>query len=208
MFENERGGILITTEIEERAREIEESRRPLRCVTFIRDDFKIEDAKEVISEAYKAEENTKTLILGAKSFTVPAQNALLKILEEPPRNILFILLAPNKSTFLPTVRSRLSLKHEHLQLTYETLSITLKNLDLSGLFTFVKEHERLKKHEAKVLIERLMYQAIHIEKLSPTVAQLEGFEKALRLVELNSRFQSVLVMVLMNFLKEVKRRGH
>jgi len=205
MFANEGGGILITAQLEERSREIEESRRPLRCVTFIRDDFKIEDAKEVISEAYKSEENTKTLILGAKSFTVPAQNALLKILEEPPRNIVFILLAPNKSTFLPTVRSRLSLTQEHHQLTHETLPITLKTLDLSGLFTFVKEHDRLKKHEAKGLIEELMHQALHVEKLPLTTAQLEGFEKALRLIELNSRFQSVLVMVLMNFLKEVKR---
>lgn len=205
MFENERGGILITHEMEERAREIEESRHPLRCVTFMRDDFKIEDAKEVIAEAYKSEEDTKTLILGAKSFTVPAQNALLKILEEPPRNIVFILLAPNKSTFLPTVRSRLSLKQEHQKLTHEALPITLKNLDLSGLFTFVKEHDRLKKHEAKALIEQLMYQAIHGEKIALTTLQLEGFEKALRLIELNSRFQSVLVMVLMNFLKEVKR---
>lgn len=205
MFENERGGILITHEMEERAREIEESRHPLRCVTFMRDDFKIEDAKEVISEAYKSEEDTKTLILGAKSFTVPAQNALLKILEEPPLNIVFILLAPNKSTFLPTVRSRLSLKQEHQKLTHEALPITLKNLDLSGLFAFVKEHNRLKKHEAKALIEHLMYQAIHIENLSLSAAQLEGFEKALRLIELNSRLQSVLVMVLMNFLKEVKR---
>ncbi|DAB38163.1 MAG: hypothetical protein A2023_04625 [Sulfuricurvum sp. GWF2_44_89] len=205
MFANERGGILITAQVEERARELEESRRPLRCVTFIRDDFKIEDAKEVISEAYKSEENTKTLILGAKSFTVPAQNALLKILEEPPRNIVFILLAPNKSTFLPTVRSRLSLTQEHHPLSHETLPVSLKNLDLSGLFTFVKEHDRLKKHEAKGLIEQLMYQALHVEKLSLTTPQLEGFEKALRLIELNSRFQSVLVMVLMNFLKEVKR---
>lgn len=205
MFANERGGILITSEIEERAKEIEESLRPLRSVTFMRDDFKIEDAKEVISEAYKSEENTKTLILGAKSFTVPAQNALLKILEEPPRNIVFILIAPNKSTFLPTVRSRLSLTQEHTERIYESLPITLKNLDLAGLFTFVKEHDRLKKHEAKALIEQLLHQAIHIEKLSLTTAQLEGFEKALRLIELNSRLQSVLVMVLMNFLKELKR---
>lgn len=205
MFENERGGILITAEMEERAREIEESRHPLRCITFMRDDFKIEDAKEVIAEAYRSEENTKTLILGAKSFTIPAQNALLKILEEPPRNIAFILLAPNKSTFLPTVRSRLSLKQEHQKVTYETLPITLKNLDLSGLFAFVKEHDRFKKHDAKALIEQLMHQAIYVEKLPLTAVQLEGFEKALRLIELNSRLQSVLVMVLMNFLKEVKR---
>jgi len=205
MFENERGGILITHEMEERVREIEESRHPLRCVTFMRDDFKIEDAKEVICEAYKSEENTKTLILGAKSFTVPAQNALLKILEEPPRNIVFILLAPNKSTFLPTVRSRLSLKQEHTERLYETLPITLKSLDLAGLFACVKEHDRLKKHEAKALIEQLMHQAIHVENLPLNAAQLEGFDKALRLIELNSRFQSVLVMVLMNFIREVKR---
>jgi DNA polymerase III subunit delta' len=205
MFANRRGGIIITSEIEEKAREIAESCHPLRSVTFLRDDFKIEDSKEVIAEAYRSEENTKTLILGAKSFTVPSQNALLKILEEPPRNIVFILLAPNKSTFLPTVRSRLSLHQEYVQKVYDTLDISLKNLDLSSLFAFVKEHDRLKKHEAKSLIEQLMHQAIHHEKLPMTTMQLEGFDKALRLIELNSRFQSVLVMVLMNFLREVKR---
>jgi DNA polymerase-3 subunit delta' len=114
-------------------------------------------------------------------------------------------MAPNKSTFLPTVRSRLNLTQEHHKRTHETLPIILKSLDLAELFTFVKEHDRLKKHEAKGLIEQLMFQAIHIEKISLTATQLEGFEKALRLIELNSRFQSVLVMVLINFLKEVKR---
>lgn len=205
MFANDRGGILITDRIEERSKEIEESLLPLRCVTFLRDDFKIEDAKEVISEAYKSSENTKTLILGAKSFTVPAQNALLKILEEPPRNIVFILIAPNKSTFLPTVRSRLSLSVESTKRHYQPLSLELGKLDLAGMFAFVKEHERLKKHEAKELIEQLSHQAVHVESLALTSVQLEGFEKALRLLELNARFQSVLVMVLMNFLKEVKR---
>lgn len=205
MFANERGGILITNRVEERAKEIEESLHPLRTVTFIRDDFKIEDAKEVIAEAYKSEEKTKTLILGAKSFTVPAQNALLKILEEPPRNIVFILIAPNKSTFLPTVRSRLSLTKEEHPKEYEPLGIELGKLDLTALFTFVKEHERLKKHEAKALIEQIAYQAVHRENLHLNEAQLEALNKGIRLVELNARFQSVLVMILMSFLKEVKR---
>ncbi len=205
MFANERGGILITERIEERGAEIAESLLPLRSVAFIRDDFKIEDAKEAIAEAYKSEDKTKTLILGARSFTVPAQNALLKILEEPPRNIAFILIAPNKSALLPTVRSRLPLVQEKKGREYAPLPIRLGKLDLAGLFAFVKEHDRLKKHEAKELIERLAYQAVHGEGLLLSSAQLEGFEKALRLVELNARFQSVLVMLLMNFLKEVKR---
>lgn len=205
MFASERGGIIITRDIEERSKELELSLHPLRSVLFIRDDFKIEDAKEVIAEAYKAEDKLKILILGAKSFTIPAQNALLKILEEPPRNIAFILLAPNKSTFLPTVRSRLTLTQEHQERTFEPLSLHLGTLDLAALFAFVKEHEKLKKHEAKALIVQMMEHAMSYEKLPLSARQLEGFEKALRLLELNARVQSVLVMVLMNFLKEVKR---
>lgn len=205
MFTRERGGILITEHFEERSLEIVQELLPLRSVRFVCDDFKIEDAKEVIAEAYKSEENTKTLILGAKSFTIPAQNALLKILEEPPRNIVFVLMAPNKSTFLPTVRSRLNLSVESVQKERVSLNIQLSSLDLNGLFSFVKEHERLKKHEAKEIIEALLYQAGSIEKISLTSVQLEGFDKAFRLIELNARMQSVLVMVLMNFLKEVKR---
>ncbi len=205
MYASERGGIIITHAVEERVKEIEASRHPLRCVIFLRDDFKIEDAHEVISEAYKSEEKTKTLILGAKSFTVPSQNALLKILEEPPRNISFIVIAPNKSTLLPTVRSRLPMVQEPVSREYDPVGISLRQLDLQGMFTFIKEHDRLKKHEAKQLIERLMHHAIHVEGISLGTRQLDGFDKALRLIELNSRFQSVLVMVLMNFLKEVKR---
>lgn len=202
MFELERGGIIITERFEERSLELSEDLKPLRAVLFIRDDFKIEDAKEVISEAYKSESERKTLILGAKSFTVPAQNALLKILEEPPRNIVFVLLAPQKSTFLPTVRSRLSLSSERNEKTYEALEISLRKLDLATLFEFVKSNERLKKHEAKELIERMLYHAIHFEKMELSDSQLYGFEKGFKLLEVNGRLQSILVMILMNFLKE------
>lgn len=205
MFTPSGGSILITEHFEDRSLEIEQELLPLRCVRFIREDFKIEDAKEVISEAYKSEAQTKTLILGAKSFTIPAQNALLKILEEPPPNIAFLLLAPNKSTFLPTVRSRLSLSQERSEKHYEPMNLVLRTLDLFGMFTWVKEHEKLKKHEAKELIEHLFYQAVQVEGLALTTAQIEGFDKAFRLIELNARVQSVLVMILMNFLKEVKR---
>lgn len=205
MFTPSGGSILITQRFEEKSLEIQQELLPLRCVLFIREDFKIEDAKEVISEAYKSESQTKTLILGAKSFTVPAQNALLKILEEPPPNIAFILLAPNKSIFLPTVRSRLSLIQERYEKQYEPMTLSLRTLDLSSMFTWVKAHEKVKKHEAKELIENLFHHVAHVETLALTTTQIEGFDKAFRLIELNARVQSVLVMILMNFLKEVKR---
>ncbi|MDD5386376.1 MAG: DNA polymerase III subunit delta' [Sulfuricurvum sp.] len=205
MFTLERGGILITERFEEKSLEIEQTLLPLRSVRFVCDDFKIEDAKEVISEAYKSEENTKTLIIGAKSFTIPAQNALLKILEEPPRNIIFVLLAPNKSTFLPTVRSRMSLQVEQERKSHKPISLSLRHLDISEMFKWVKEHDKLKKHEAKELIENLFHHAVYEEHYPLSAMQIEGFEKAFRLIELNGRMQSILVMVLINFLKEAKR---
>jgi len=205
MFTLERGGIIITERFEEKSLEIEQALFPLRSVRFVCEDFKIEDAKEVIAEAYKSEENTKTLILGAKSFTIPAQNALLKILEEPPNNIVFVLLAPNKSTFLPTVRSRMSLQVEQETKKYEPISLSLRHLDISEMFRWVKEHDKLKKHEAKELIENLFYHAVYEEQCVLSAVQIEGFEKAFRLIELNGRMQSILIMILMNFLKESKR---
>ena len=42
----------------------------------------------------------------AQDMGLPAQNALLKVLEEPPRAGVFLLLADNPEKLLPTVRSR------------------------------------------------------------------------------------------------------
>lgn len=42
----------------------------------------------------------------ANLLTIPAQNALLKMLEEPPASTSFYLTLRNKSSLLPTIRSR------------------------------------------------------------------------------------------------------
>lgn len=49
----------------------------------------------------------KIYIIGhAERMTVQAQNALLKILEEPPSSVLFLLLCENSAALLTTIRSR------------------------------------------------------------------------------------------------------
>lgn len=53
------------------------------------------------------ESTVKAVILDdADKMLVPAQNSLLKILEEPPGNALIILIVTNPSGLLPTIRSR------------------------------------------------------------------------------------------------------
>lgn len=50
---------------------------------------------------------TKAVIIDAyENITLEAQNALLKILEEPPNNTIMIIIAAKKELFLPTIISR------------------------------------------------------------------------------------------------------
>lgn len=68
------------------------------------------------------------IIAGAERMTVQAQNALLKILEEPPASVVFFLLCESRNALLPTIRSRVqSLRMETFD--DETLSALLRGHD-------------------------------------------------------------------------------
>ncbi|MEA3355500.1 MAG: hypothetical protein U9Q63_03390 [Patescibacteria group bacterium] len=54
---------------------------------------------------YKNNKNI-VLIINSEKLTIPAQNALLKTLEEPPKNSLIILLTKNQNQLLETITSR------------------------------------------------------------------------------------------------------
>ncbi|MGB5965676.1 MAG: DNA polymerase III subunit delta' [Sulfurimonadaceae bacterium] len=197
--------IIICDNIEERSTLLQQELAPNRVVSFVRDDFKIDDSKAVMAEAYIAEEHVKYLILAAKTFNTISQNALLKLLEEPPRNIELILITESKSTLLPTVRSRLKIIKEKSAVVHKELDIKLSNLNLSTLFDFVKAHDRLSKYEAKALIESLYRRATVADRLILSEKQIEIFERSYRLVELNGRLQTILVTLLMTFLAKAKR---
>ncbi len=194
--------ILISSDIESEVKNLELKLKPHRVVTFIQDEFKLEDAKAVVAEAYISEAQTKYIILGAKNFNIVSQNSLLKIIEEPPRNIEFIIISPTKSNLLVTIRSRLPLingvkNHENI-----TLDIDLAKIDYADIFRFLKDNSKIKKGEAKELVESLFYRATVVDKLILSIEQLDNFDKAYRLLELNSRPQSVLSLILMGFVGE------
>lgn len=71
--------------------------------------IKIKQIREVIAQVSKKpfESGYKVLIIDdADKMTQEAQDAFLKTLEEPPANTVFILLAENQNSLLPTVISR------------------------------------------------------------------------------------------------------
>lgn len=71
--------------------------------------FHVDVIRDVIKDAYVQpnEAEYKVYILGnADCMSISAQNALLKVLEEPPKYVVFILTARSKSMLLETVLSR------------------------------------------------------------------------------------------------------
>ena len=71
--------------------------------------FHVEEVRQIRDSAavMPNEAQTKVYILdGADHMTEQAQNALLKVLEEPPSYVIFLLTCGAASSLLPTVRSR------------------------------------------------------------------------------------------------------
>jgi len=163
----------------------------------IKDDFLLEDAKNVVKEAYVAEQNIKILVLGAKSFNIYAQNSLLKILEEPPRNIVFILVCETKNIFLPTIRSRLLIKELDTEEEKLELNLDIANLDLEKIYNFVQENSRIGKNELKSLLQDIVSTAICKNDFSFSTKEMEHFEKLLQLAELNTRPSNILISLLL-----------
>ena len=54
------------------------------------------------------EEGLVVIVDDCDQMSVPAQNALLKLLEEPPQHTLFVLTSHNPGNLLPTITSRVS----------------------------------------------------------------------------------------------------
>lgn len=106
----------------------------------------IETAREIISWAKTPYDKERVGLISFYTSGIPAQNALLKILEEPPELTRFILITSNKESLLPTVLSRL---HHH-----ETKSQQPDNLEDAFIFLKTRPSERMKLPFLLELLER------------------------------------------------------
>lgn len=67
----------------------------------------IDAAREITSWANTPYNDEKIALISFHTAGVPAQNAMLKVLEEPPQGVKFIIITSNKEHLLDTVLSRL-----------------------------------------------------------------------------------------------------
>lgn len=156
----------------------------------------LEDAKNIGKESYIAEKEEKLIIIMAYSFRQEAQNYLLKIFEEPPKNINFLLVCPSKNLLLPTIRSRFIIEMKKEINTKKSLELDLKKLDLKNIYDFLKSKENIDKNELMELITSLSLASCNEFKLNED--DLESFYKAYELAKLNSKPSIILANIFLN----------
>lgn len=84
----------------------------------------ISEVRELINQAHQRpmEGDCKLMIIRTEFITIEAQNALLKVLEEPPQSTSFIFVVPESFQFLPTLLSRFSQGVEGDKVTDENIN--------------------------------------------------------------------------------------
>jgi DNA polymerase-3 subunit delta' len=166
-----------------------------------KNDFLIAHAKLAIKESYIAANRTKYIILSGDTFTIEAQNALLKVLEEPPTNIIFILVTTSKNSILPTIFSRMPHKYLKTKKVIAECHLDINRMDLKEVYDFLKENQRISKSEAKEFIEALLYK-INRQNIKLSTKELNSFTTAMKLCDLNSRPINILTTLLLNLMKK------
>lgn len=80
--------------------------------------FGIDDARDLRDRAQRKAVSREGRVFAffAPGMTTDAQNALLKVLEEPPAGAVFFIVVPSPHTMLPTLRSRTQTLHIEKQL--------------------------------------------------------------------------------------------
>ncbi len=203
MLEIKSSHILIVNSLDETISELLKN-LPLHNTRVIRneekDDFLLAQAKEALKEAYISSNSVKYIILCGQTFRNEAQNSLLKILEEPPFNVVFIIITTSKASILPTILSRMPHKYLKTSVIQVKSQLDLLNLDLKEVYNFLKDNQKIPKNEAKSIIEGILFKA-NSQKIKFNQKELELFSKSIKLLELNSRPINILSTLLLSLLQ-------
>ncbi len=180
------------------------STRIIRNEQSDKDEFLLAQATAVIKEAYIATSDKKYIILCGTTFRKEAQNSLLKVLEEPPKNIIFIIVTTSKSALLPTILSRMPHKFLKDKNKIDEFELDLKKIDLKETYDFLKQNQRISKTEAKVFVEAMIHK-INKQKIKLNTKELNSFSTAIKLIELNSKPINILTTLLLTLIHRKNR---
>jgi DNA polymerase-3 subunit delta' len=179
----------ISNDIEKAKEEILDSYD--NVLLFEDNELKLPLVKEIKEEVYKTTNTLKHILIKAINLRIESQNALLKLLEETPKNTHFIILTTSKYALLDTIRSRVEIKY----LKYHPPKIEIPFL--VDRLTTKDIYEILQKDFSKVELKHFIMELFKKIK-NPNKKVLENFELAVKLVDLNTDKKAILSLILLS----------
>ena len=152
-----------------------------------KDEIKIDDVNEIKQKAYIADKHSKLIVLAAEKFNVYAQNALLKLIEEPPKGVDFLIVTNSKYTLLDTILSRVFLEKKVYK---ENENIEIKTITNDYIL------ELLTSDLEKKDIKELLYNIVKQKELNEE--QMKIITDAVKMLELNIDKEAVLSLVMLS----------
>lgn len=164
--------------------------------------IRVDQIRAMISEAFILPNEAKKkvfIIEDADTMNISAQNAALKVLEEPPEFSSFILLAGNPELLLPTVRSRCVAFHENveqdmateeeIQRAKEFLHLAIRNNE-AEIFRWCTQNNSMNVLEMIRFLETVKEQLV--SALSDSKLKLEYKKRMMHLIQLTDQCQEYL----------------
>ncbi len=170
---------------------------------FYKEEFGIDDAHNVIAESFIGFEGHKRIIIATDKFNHYAQNALLKVLEESPSGLEFILLGRNKNGFLPTILSRMIIEDQREHLEILPFGIEIRKMGLKEVYDFLKKTRDFSIQEARDQIQSLLY-AVKDADIKLSESELDFFNEALKAQASYQRLEYVFLPLLLMILQKVR----
>ncbi|GAA8244994.1 DNA polymerase III subunit delta' [Helicobacter pylori] len=169
-------------------------------------DFKIEHAKEVISKVHLKHSEPNAFLIAAPSYGIEAQNALLKILEEPPNNVCFIMFAKSPNHVLATIKSRLIKEDKRQKIPLKPLDLDLSRLDLKDIYAFLKNLDKENfdsRENQREKIESLL-ESVNRHKIPLNEQELQAFDLAIKANSSYYKLSYNLLPLLLSLLSKKK----
>jgi len=149
------------------------------------------------------------LIFEAENLNLQSQNALLKILEEPPQNTYIILITFHPRSLLETIRSRcqtVSLEKSLIKSKIDKKQKTLEKLNEENILQRLNwaETEAKSNNNLRFYLENQIYLQHQMLKKNPTSKHRKNIElanQALALLRANLDSKTVLTWLSLNLVK-------
>lgn len=152
----------------------------------------IGDIKKLSSQIHQRpyESTLKSFVITeAQNLTIEAQNALLKVLEEPPQSSRFILTAPTSEGLLSTVSSRCQITHLKSKLDVEINIEPIKSFFLKSAMEKYKFTDQLDLDLLQVFWRRELLSKFGIKK-SAAINNI-GVQRIVNYIKLINKFKNL-----------------